>query len=96
MADEGMLELALATLWHEVAQAHSLHEQTTVEALVVLERRHEMVMRLLGQKDAQPQIHDGAALLMMDHFSTLLKAELAWLEQTLSMMQASANNRNQE
>jgi hypothetical protein len=44
-------------------------------------------MRLLGQQDAPPQIHNGVAPLMMDHVSTLLKAELVWLEQTLSMMQ---------
>ncbi|MFL5660560.1 MAG: hypothetical protein ACJ8BW_04335 [Ktedonobacteraceae bacterium] len=87
MAYKQMLEQALATLWREVAQAHGLRQLTTVEALVVLERRREMVMRLLGQQDAPPQIHNGVAPLMMDHVSTLLKAELVWLEQTLSMMQ---------
>jgi hypothetical protein len=87
MAYKQMLEQALATLWREVAQAHGLRQLTTVEVLVVLERRREMVMRLLGQQDAPPQIHNGVAPLMMDHVSTLLKAELVWLEQTLSMMQ---------
>jgi hypothetical protein len=95
MTHEQMLEQALATLWYEVTQAHFLRTQTTEEILVNLEKRREMVTCLLDHEAAQPQFRNGAAPLMMDHFHTMLKAELAWLERALNMVQTGMDNQDQ-
>lgn len=94
MAHEHMPEQELATLWHEVAQAHFLHKLTTTDTVATLEKRREMVMCLLNQETAQAQVHNDAARLMLHHFSTLLKTELAWLEQSLSMVHPEAHSQD--
>jgi hypothetical protein len=96
MAHERTLEQALTVLWHEVAQAHFLHGQTTAQALVALEKQRKLVLCLLEQENAQPQAGNGAVPLMMDRFSTLLKSQLAWLEHARIILQTGADNQNQK
>lgn len=76
MAYEHMLEQALATLWREVTQAHFLHELTTAETLVVLERRREMVIGLLDQEDAQPHTAPSAFGYCLETFA---ETDRGWL-----------------
>lgn len=95
MRDERALEQALGTLWQEVAEGHFLHKPTTAEALVALERRREIVSRLLTLKDAQPILSASPAPLMMDHFHMLLQAESAWLEHALRSVQLGTDGQGE-
>lgn len=93
MADEQTPEQILAILWREVALKHFLCGPTAVEALAALEQRREIVQQMLGLKEARLSLSDGAALLMLNHFQTLLKAESAWLERALVGMRVGMNSR---
>ena len=86
------VENALITLWSEVAQAHFMCTLATHELPALLEERRHMAQRLLDQNDNQPELPGAAALVIMDHFHTLLEAELAWLERALASLQASAGS----
>jgi hypothetical protein len=95
VADKPTPEQALAILWREVAQEHFLRGPTAAEALAALEQRREMVQRMLGLREVWTSLSDGAALLMLNHFHTLLKAESTWLEHALVSMRVSMNSRGQ-
>lgn len=80
------IEYPLATLWQETGQAHFLHATTIYETLAALEKRRELAEQLLAQLNRETmhsQRADPPSLLMLDHCSTLLNAELAWLERTI-------------
>jgi hypothetical protein len=88
------VENALITLWSEVTQAHFLSTPAIHELTALLEERRHRAQYLLDQneKDIQPELPSTAALVMMDHFHTLLKAELDWLERALVSLQTSVGN----
>ncbi len=94
MQHEQTLEQALATLWREVAQAQGqMLRGPTTEAAKTLERRGELVERLLRLEETQPAETAGAALFIRDHFQTLLKAESAWLERVRAMARTNRQER---
>lgn len=95
MVDEPTPEQALARLWREVAQEHFLRRPTAAEALAALEQRRKLVQQMLGLKEAQPSLGNGAAHLIVNHFHTLLKAESTWLEHALTSVHRSMDNRDQ-
>ena len=69
-------EDSLALLWSEVAQAHFLSTLTVHEATAVLQERYALVRHLLEQDDMQRDSEDVAISCMIDHFHTLLEAEI--------------------
>ena len=80
------LEYTLATLWHETGQAHFLHALSLPEMLTALEKRRDLAEHLLAQlnREAMSSQHgDPASLLMLDHYHTMLHAELNWLQRTI-------------
>jgi cytochrome c553 len=86
------LEDRLATLWNEVVRAHFLTTQPTKEAPVLLEQRRRLVRNLLKQYATQKETQNIAVLFMMDHFHTLLEAELDWLERALASLETGSGN----
>ncbi|MBO0779524.1 MAG: hypothetical protein J2P37_11920 [Ktedonobacteraceae bacterium] len=82
-------ERSLALLWHEIRQAHFLYAYESHTALALLEERRELARAMLAQIDMRPvRQHGEAEALMLDHFRSLLQAELAWLERTRTSLRA--------
>jgi hypothetical protein len=80
------LEYTLATLWQETGQAHFLHTLSMPEMLAALEKRCDLMEHLLAQlnREAMSNQHtDPASLVMLDHYYTMLHAELNWLQRTI-------------
>ena len=85
------LEYTLTMLWQETGQAHFLHALSMPEILVALEKRRDLAEHLLAQlnREATSSQHaDSASLLMLDHYHTMLLAELNWLQRTMQKLHA--------
>ncbi|GHO93977.1 hypothetical protein KSF_040250 [Reticulibacter mediterranei] len=85
------LEYTLATLWQETGQAHFLHALSMPEMLAALEKRRDLAEHLLAQLNREAmssQYADPASLLMLDHYHTMLDAELNWLQRTIQKLHA--------
>jgi hypothetical protein len=77
----------LAELLREITQAHFLCALAAPEALVVLRERRERIGGLLLLCSEQ-EPHPGAALLL-EHVQLVGAAELAWIEQAITVLQDS-------
>jgi hypothetical protein len=83
------IEYPLATLWQETGEAHFLHTLTMHETLAALEKRRDLTEQWLAQLNREAmcsQRANTASLLMLDHYHTMLNAELAWLSRTIQIL----------